>query len=523
MKKFRDNCSSDCLASTLFISTKPTEETTDQLIKQVAKGGGIAFGGSVIGKVAALGLNVLLGRVLGPGAYGLYVLGISVIGIAQSIASLGLNQGVVRFCSMYRGERDNARVKGTLLSALGISSVSSVLMAAILFALSDTISERFFNEPELSSVLRVFALVLPFYVLMGITTSFAQSFRRIDYQQGVQIFRLLVNFALVSLAFLLGFRLAGAVYGFLASGVLSAGLGFYFLWRIFPEAILNSQATYRAAQLLRFSFPMFLIGISYFLLSYTDRIMLGYFGQANDVGVYNAATILSMNIVIFIAAIISIFSPILADLHNKRKYNEIKSLYKVTTRWIIITSSPLFLILALFPDTIMSIFGVEYQIGSRVLIILAFAYFVGAATGPGGVILQMSGKQDIDLVNGTFLVIVNIALNIWLIPVYGVIGAALATCITLTLIHVARFIEVYKIFKMIPYDFHILKPLVAGIIAAVPGVLFNVFSNPGSLKLAYIGLPLVVFIYGISLWGMGLHPQDKIILLAIIRKFCHVI
>ena len=506
------------------ISGKPGEETIEHLTRQVAKGGGIAFIGSVIGKVATFGLHILLGRVLGPGVYGVYALGTSVTGIAQSVASLGLNEGVIRFSAMYRGVGDNARVKGTILAALAISSISSVVAAAVLFGFSRPIAERFFHETDLVWVLRVFAMALPFYVLMGITTSFAQSFRRIGIQQGVQnIFCPLFNLVLVGLAFLLGFRLAGAVYGFLVSGIVSAVLGFYFLWRIFPEVVRISNAVYQTAQLARFSVPMFLIGISYFLLTYTDQIMLGYFRKASDVGIYNAASALSMNVVIFITAIISIFSPIIADLYNRRKYNEMESLYKVTTRWILITSLPLFLIFVFFSNIMMSLFGAEYQEGSTVLILLALAYFVGAATGPGGVILQMSGRQDIDLTNIIVLVIGNIALNIWLIPTYGVIGAASATCITLVVAHIARFTEVYKIFKMIPYDFHILKPVVAGIIAAVPGVLFNVFSNPGSLKLAYIGLPLVVFIYGISLWGMGLHPQDKIILLAIIRKFCHVI
>ena len=226
-----DNTSDCDFASSAVVETDKRGETEylEKLTKQVAKGGGIAFIGSSIGRVAGFGLHILLGRVLGPGAYGLYALATSVTGIVGSMAPLGLTQGIVRYCAMYRGEGDKARVKGTILSALGISLVNSVLIAFLLFVFAGVISERLFDKPDLTNVLRVLALALPFGVLTGMTAAFAQSFKRIGYQQGINLFRSLANLGLVSLAFLLGFRLVGAIYGFLISGVLSAGLGFYFL------------------------------------------------------------------------------------------------------------------------------------------------------------------------------------------------------------------------------------------------------------------------------------------------------
>ncbi len=504
----------------LVLNDKEPKETLEQLTKQIAKGGSIASIGSMIGKALGFGLHILLGRILGPAQYGLYALGRSVMGITQSIATLGLNQGVVRYGAIYRGERDNARVKGTILSALGISMVFSILISALLVLFSSFIAQRIFKEPELIKVLQVLALALPFYVLMGITTSFAQSFRRIWYQQGVlKIFNPIVHFLLVGIAFLLGFRLAGAVYGFLISGVLSAGLGFYFLWKIFPEVKSLLAPSYNIRQLLFFSLPTFFIGISYLLLNYTDRIMLGYFRAASDVGIYSAASTTSLQMAIFLAAFITIFSPIVSNLYNQAKRKELENLFKVVTRWVFTLTLPLFIIIAIFSKSIMLIFGSEFVAGWIVLIILAFAQLVNVGTGPVGMLLQMTGKQYIDFANGWGLFLCNIGLNLWLIPIYGALGAALATGISLMLIHIARLVEVLKILYITPYDKRFIKPILAGLIMAIGAIFFKlIIRSFTSWIWIFLGLSLLVIVYIAILYAIGLDQEDKIVLSAVKRK-----
>ena len=74
----------------------------DALTRKMAKGVSIAFIGTIIGNILTFALNIMLTRVLGPADYGIYTMGISVTNIAQSIGTLGLNLGLVRFCPIYR-------------------------------------------------------------------------------------------------------------------------------------------------------------------------------------------------------------------------------------------------------------------------------------------------------------------------------------------------------------------------------------------------------------------------------------
>ena len=161
---------------------------------------------------------------------------------------------------------------------------------------------------------------------------------------------------------------------------------------------------------------MAFVAVAYVSLNYVDRVMLGYFREAKDVGIYNAASFFAAQMLLFINAIIPIFSPIVADLHNKERFPEIESLYKTVTRWILIATLPLFLLFLFFPTHIMGIFGGEYEVGSVALTILSVAFLIGAGTGPGGEVLLMTGKQNIDVLNNVALIVVNVLLNLWLIP-----------------------------------------------------------------------------------------------------------
>jgi len=313
--------------------------------------------------------------------------------------------------------------------------------------------------------------------------------------------------------------LAGAVYGFLFSGIVSAGLGFYFLRKIFPEFTSISRRIYQGCELLRFSIPMLLIGISYFLLTYTDRIMLGYFKKASDIGIYNAASVISSQLTLFLSAFIAIFSPMVSDLYNRGDLKRLEKLFTVVTRWVLTLTFPLFITLAIFSRDVMLIFGPEFGIGWKVVILLGVAQLINVGTGPVGVILQMTGKQDIDFANGIVLLFSNIGLNIWLIPTYGILGAAIATAISLILIHTLRLIEVIKILKMFPYDKHCVKPIIAGAATLFAGMILKInFLTSPHLNLILAGVTSLLIIYFGVLLAIGLDQRDKMVLSAIKAK-----
>ncbi|HEC69336.1 MAG TPA: flippase [Candidatus Omnitrophica bacterium] len=474
-------------------------QIVERLIKEVARGGIIAFLGLLFGRFLHFILHVLVGHVLGPASYGLYALGLSVIGIVRSIASLGLNQGVVRFGSIYRGEGDISRLKGIIISALVISLVVSIFFTIILFIFSGTIAHCFFHNVELTWVFRIFSLALPFYVLMGITASFCRSFKRISYQQGIEnFFHPLLSLVLVSLAFLLGFRLSGVIYGFLISGFFSACLSFYFLKKIFPESYrVGLKPSYEIKNLLNFCLPLIFVGLSYFLMVNIDRIMLGFFATSRDVGLYASASVIASQILIIHSALVIIFAPVAADLYHRHSSVELDFIYKTVTRWDVVISVVICVIVSLFSRELLSLYGPRFVNASYALLILLVAHVLSAAAGPTGILLQMSGRQKLELFNAAVLIICNILLNIILIPRYGIIGAAIATMFAFLFLNIMQLFQIKLILGVSPFNavyFYQVGPIVVlGVVINASLLINNIITYKFIGSLLFLIITTIVF------------------------------
>ena len=128
------------------LTNSNSSESADDIIKVIAKGGGIALSGNILGQAISFSLHIILGRVLGPASYGLYVLGLSIIGILQAVSSLGLDQGVVRFCSIYKGMKNSAGVKGTILLSLKLSFIAGIIITLNLFIFADQIIAKLLSS-----------------------------------------------------------------------------------------------------------------------------------------------------------------------------------------------------------------------------------------------------------------------------------------------------------------------------------------------------------------------------------------
>ena len=373
---------------------RPGTETLEHLTKKIAKDGSIFLASSVLGNALNIGLHIFLGRRLGTNAYGIYTLGYSVFVIISQFSMFGFQNGIVRFVSLYKGVGDTKKVKGTLILGFAASTAFSIIIGSLLFILSDFISIRLFNKPNLSSVLRIFSVSLTFYVLMIMSSFSARAFQVIQYDVGVRNISFpMLNLISVAVAFLLGLKLLGAMYAFLVSAFLSAFLGFFFIKRIFPEIFSELKPAYEFRRIFRFSLPVFLIGFSYVVLTQIARIMLGYFMNSDDLGVYNAAIGVAMLSVLILNSVSAIFSPIISDIYNRNKLKELESLFKISTRWIFTLTLPMIVIMIIFSKKILdSLFGAEFIGGWIVLATLCTSNLIANSTGSVGIILQMTGN-----------------------------------------------------------------------------------------------------------------------------------
>ena len=119
----------------------------------------------------------------------------------------------------------------------------------------------------------------------------------------------------------------------------------------------------------------------------------------------------------------------------------------------------------LIGDELLGLFGPEFSAGFMTMVILAMSQVVYGAMGSGDTVLIMSGRPYLNLFNTILVVIVNFALNMWLIPNLGILGAALGTLISFALLTLIRLAEVYHLYRIHPLTWRMSKPLVAAVLA----------------------------------------------------------
>jgi O-antigen/teichoic acid export membrane protein len=141
---------------------------------------------------------------------------------------------------------------------------------------------------------------------------------------------------------------------------------------------------------------------------------------------------------------------------------------------------------------------------------LTIATLIQAALGAAGPTLSMSGRTKLVLINTVCAFIINILLNIFLIPRYGIIGAAWATFISLTFIGLVRVIEVGFILKMNFIDTKILKPIIAGIITyQILYIIKSYIMNYHTLITLGIASMSSLAIFGSIIWLLRIEDDDK--------------
>jgi len=110
----------------------PDEDFLGESLRKIAKGAGFVLIGTLIGRAFGYGSRLVIAR-LGASDYGLVALGFAVMSIAATLSMVGMQSGIVRHVSFYKGKEDKGRIKGTIISALKITLPLSVVFAIILF------------------------------------------------------------------------------------------------------------------------------------------------------------------------------------------------------------------------------------------------------------------------------------------------------------------------------------------------------------------------------------------------------
>lgn len=498
------------------------EEYLNESLRKIAKGAGIGFVGTLIGMAFSFFTTIIIARFLGPSDYGLISLGFAGITITATLSLMGLQTGIQRYVSFYKGKEDKERIKGTILGTLKISFPLSLISAILIFFGADWISVHVFHEVNLAPILRIFSISIPFFVLTQIFINAIVGFQEIKYQvYTTHLFHNILKLVVISSLLLLGFGVIGVASGWVLTIILTPFLAFYFLEkRIFPVFNTKVKSISVGKELFSFSWPLIIGTVTGLIMGWMDTLMLGYLSLSIDVGIYNVALQIAHLITIIPSTFAAIFFPVMSELYARNKIEDFRRTFSVVSKWILASILPVFLFLFLFPNQIIKIlFGIEYGGGASALSTLTFAFMIGAVLSLNASILQTYGRTKILLAISCVTAAANFLLNLLLIPIYGVDGAAIATGFSFSLNSILIFFFAYKIAKTQPFRASFLKPVFASILAIlVVYVLTKYVIGVSVFALIAMLFVFLLFYFFLLLLMKSFDEEDLLIMRAVDQR-----
>jgi O-antigen/teichoic acid export membrane protein len=404
-----------------------------------------------LGLGAANGLQfvlvVLLARGLGQHDAGLFFESFALIRLLAVVAAFGLDVTAIQRVSVVRtrGEATGHVVRLAVL----IAGSMSLAAALAVFALAPRIAAAFGSQ-ELETVLRVMVVSLPAVVLQSVLigatrgTGNMRPFVLID-QIADGVFRVVAIGAVLAL----GGGLLATAYAYTAAAILTtlaAAISASSLW------MDRGPGVERASALLRFTSYQWGASVAGVGLLWADTLLLGLWRPPSEVAVYSIATRTVVAGMVFILPIGFAFQPVIARLYTLHDREGLRSMYSFATKWSTIVGCPPLIFLALFATPIITLlYQDSYSRGALPMALLALGQTFNAATGPCGHVVTMVGRSDLVLRNSVFALVVNLVLNLILIPPYGMVGAGAAWGISIAAWNVVRVVQVQRVLSMQPF------------------------------------------------------------------------
>jgi O-antigen/teichoic acid export membrane protein len=272
-------------------------------------------------------------------------------------------------------------------------------------------------------------------------------------------------------------------------------------------------------EIVSYSIPMWMSAMITTFRGSIQTVLLGSLNTVFTVGIFSVANQLNLFADMVQTSMTTAVRPIIVEVHEVGNRVQLGRLYQTVSKWLFAFNFPVFLIVVLFPSEILSIFGKAFTEGAAALILLSWASVVDAGTGMCGAILDMTGHSRLKLMNAVTRFGLVMVISLLLIPSRGMVGAAIAALVGEIVVNTMRVIEVYILFRLLPYSVGFFKPVLAGLFALLVTLAArNLFPASGNFIQVAALMAILVFLYASGVILFGIEPDDRVVLGRIRRR-----
>lgn len=394
-------------------------------------------------RIAGAGLlflmHTLIGRAIEPKGYGTFSYTLALAGVLAVIAPLGWPTALMRFIVQYMELQHWSLLKGAVRRAYQFSLLSAVLIALVLWMLSYW--EGF--SPKLVISLRFAALLLPFLALVELRRRALQALQLI--KSSIIPEEIVLPLVVIVCVYLFAITTAPeALLTYLVAAFAAFLLGSALLWRGTALRGRAAKPEYKTRSWLIVALPMVFGDFSQVVLARMDVLVLGAMGDMQTVGLYGAAIRIAILNTFVLAAVNTVAAPMIAAAFYGGRIRQIKAVVRKAMLVSTFGTLPIFTVIIFFPQFLLGFFGQEFVAGVPLLRILALGQFINAVTGPVGYVLLMTERERAFAVTVGASALVNITGLLLVVPIWGAIGAATVTAVSIALLNGAMYWQVAR-------------------------------------------------------------------------------
>jgi O-antigen/teichoic acid export membrane protein len=481
--------------------------------------------GAVVNTLAMLASNFrgvftfLVARLLGRATLGTFTVAWAITDLLSKLGVAGLDQGVTTFIARSEAAGDRSYSRTLYRSALGLSLTLSVVFAALCCAVAYVFGTALGQPREVMVALIIVVWAMPGLALYKVGNGGSRGMRvmRHDfYSRGVTEPVATTAAFLIAMAF--GARQSApeiaAIAGTLACGIVAAALAAALFREPGPKPTPGPEPVGTTRALVAFSAPIAGYDLLNTLILSLDIVMLGFFVNKAPgvtlatVGVYAAAVDVASGLRKVSQLFNPIFAPVVAAMAAGRDDSRAATTYGHLARWTLAILFPLVAIMTLGGNAILAIYGPGFREGALWLSIIAVACAANAFVSLGEVAIMVQ-RPHMNLFNSTATCLVAVGANLWLIPAFGMTGAALGILLPYVIQGVLRYAELRFIFRWPSQAREMTRPIVAAAAAAVPSVALRAVAPSILGQLASVAVFLAAYV---AAWRvLGLEPADRAI------------
>jgi O-antigen/teichoic acid export membrane protein len=475
-------------------------------VQAVARGGGANLVGAGVTTVANLLLSVVVARAMSQADAGIFFSITSLVLLLATVGRVGTGGGAVYFLPRLRLLGSPAEVAECLRLSVRPTLLVSAVLGLGLLVFAPQIADLTLRTPtdDAVLVLRLSGLVVPFAALGDVLQSITRGFGRMRTTVVVErIGRPLAQLLLVLLAApthdVLLLVLAWTV-PYLPATILS-----WLPARQLAAANRRRRSDaapsgFTRAEYWRFTGPRALISLTQVGLQRADVLLVVSILGPVQAALYTVATRFLVVGQLGNQAISVALQPRLSAALARRDLAEAGVLYRTTTGWLVLTTWPLYLLVGAFPASLLGIFGQKYVSATDVVVVLCAAMLVATACGQVDTVLMMAGKSTWNLAKAVLALVVQLGLDLLLLPHIGILGAAVGWAASILVANLVPLVQLLVALGLHPVGRSSVLAVAVCTVAVVPVAAVARVLGGDHLLPALAATAVAVLLWAAGLW-----------------------